>query len=450
MKKARKASRDETGGLGSPSVFHATVVIFLEFFAWGLLTGPMITVLGETFSSHTLLMNGLVQGVKGFLSFLSAPLIGALSDVWGRKSFLLLSVFFTCLPIPLMKMSAGWYFAVYSLSGLFAVTFSVVFAYVADITDESERSTAYGQVSATFAASFVTSPALGAFLSAKFGDGVVVLFATCISVLDLLFILIVVPESLPERVRPASWGAPISWEQADPFQSIRKIGQDRNILRLMIIVFLSYLPEAGQYSCLFIYLTKVIGFGRQDVAMFIAIVGLLSVVAQTLLLGMLISTVGNRRCIIVGLLFQFIQLACFGMSTEPWMMWSAGCLAAFSAITYPAITALVSKNAEDDQQGAVQGIVTGIRGLCNGLGPAAFGLLFGLFHVDLTEPHDAAEARNQTVSSVREMPGASFLFGALLVFLAAVVTLFLRDAHSKQIGSASESPRKELLTKLGP
>ena len=101
-------------------------------------------------------------------------------------------------------------------------------------------------------------------------------------------------------------------------------------------------------------------------------------------------------------------------------MWSAGCLAAFSAITYPAITALVSKNAEDDQQGifilfalpqtvvccdsttgAVQGIVTGIRGLCNGLGPAAFGLLFGLFHVDLTEPHDAAEARNQTVSSVR-------------------------------------------------
>lgn len=106
----------------------------------------------------------------------------------------------------------------YSLSGLFAVTFSVVFAYVADITDESERSTAYGQVSATFAASFVTSPALGAFLSAKFGDGVVVLFATCISVLDLLFILIVVPESLPERVRPASWGAPISWEQADPFQ----------------------------------------------------------------------------------------------------------------------------------------------------------------------------------------------------------------------------------------
>ncbi|MEE6528587.1 hypothetical protein FKM82_031084, partial [Ascaphus truei] len=84
---------------------------------------------------------------QGLLSFLSAPLIGALSDVWGRKSFLLLTVFFTCAPIPLMKISPWWYFAVISVSGVFAVTFSVVFAYVADITQEHERSMAYGLVS---------------------------------------------------------------------------------------------------------------------------------------------------------------------------------------------------------------------------------------------------------------------------------------------------------------
>uniref|UniRef100_A0A8D0HKK5 Major facilitator superfamily domain containing 14A n=1 Tax=Sphenodon punctatus TaxID=8508 RepID=A0A8D0HKK5_SPHPU len=92
-------------GIGSPSVYHAVIVIFLEFFAWGLLTAPTLVVLRETFPKHTFLMNGLIQGVKGLLSFLSAPLIGALSDVWGRKSFLLLTVFFTCAPIPLMKIS---------------------------------------------------------------------------------------------------------------------------------------------------------------------------------------------------------------------------------------------------------------------------------------------------------------------------------------------------------
>uniref|UniRef100_A0A8D2PHJ1 Uncharacterized protein n=1 Tax=Zosterops lateralis melanops TaxID=1220523 RepID=A0A8D2PHJ1_ZOSLA len=113
-------------GIGSPSVYHAVIVIFLEFFAWGLLTAPTLVVLHETFPKHTFLMNGLIQGVKGLLSFLSAPLIGALSDVWGRKSFLLLTVFFTCAPIPLMKISPWWYFAVISVSGVFAVTFSVL------------------------------------------------------------------------------------------------------------------------------------------------------------------------------------------------------------------------------------------------------------------------------------------------------------------------------------
>lgn len=104
-------------GMGEASVYHALVVIFLEFFAWGLLTSPMITVLNETFPEHTFLMNGIIVGIKGFLSFLSAPLVGALSDIWGRKPFLLITVFFTCAPIPLMKLNSWWYFATISISG---------------------------------------------------------------------------------------------------------------------------------------------------------------------------------------------------------------------------------------------------------------------------------------------------------------------------------------------
>lgn len=152
-----------------------------------------------------------------------------------------------------------WYFAMISMSGAFSVTFSVIFAYVADVTDERERSTAYGlvstaahfgflntaqpkfvcfdvymflvsppaflslclapphKVSATFAASLVTSPAIGAYLSAWYGDNLVVLLATLISLADIGFILLAVPESLPDKMKLNTWGAPISWEQADPF-----------------------------------------------------------------------------------------------------------------------------------------------------------------------------------------------------------------------------------------
>ena len=268
-----------SSGLGEASIYHALVVIFLEFFAWGLLTSPMITVLNHTFPDHTFLMNGLIMGIKGLLSFLSAPLIGALSDIWGRKFFLLVTVFFTCAPIPLMKINHWWYFALLSCSGIFAVTFSVVFAYVSDVTEEAERTAAFGLVSATFAASLVTSPALGAWIEMNYSEDLVVATATAIAILDVIFIMVAVPESLPENFKSSS-GRGITLEQVDPFSSLRRMFKDNTVLLLCLTVLLSYLPEAGQYSCFFVYLRLVMGFSKEMVAMFIAAIGILSVIAQ--------------------------------------------------------------------------------------------------------------------------------------------------------------------------
>ncbi|XP_030049479.1 hippocampus abundant transcript-like protein 1 [Microcaecilia unicolor] len=433
-------------GIGRPSVYHAMVVIFLEFFAWGLLATPMLTVLHETFVSHTFLMNGLIQGVKGLLSFMSAPLIGALSDVWGRKSFLLVTVFFTCFPIPLMKISPWWYFAMISVSGIFSVTFSVIFAYVADITQEHERSTAYGLVSATFAASLVTSPAIGAYLSATYNDNLVVLVATVVAILDICFILLVVPESLPEKVRPASWGAPISWEQADPFASLRKVGKNSTVLLICITVLLSYLPEAGQYSSFFLYLRQVIGFNSVSIAAFIAFVGILSIIAQTLFLSILMRTIGSKNTVLLGLGFQMFQLAWYGFGSQAWMMWAAGAVAAMSSITFPAISALLSHNAEPDQQGVVQGMITGIRGLCNGLGPALYGFVFFLFHMELDElapDSNSDRTTTQDPSYAKTIiPGPPFLFGACAVLFAFLVALFIPERRN--LSSKSSSARQHL------
>uniref|UniRef100_H2MZR6 Major facilitator superfamily (MFS) profile domain-containing protein n=1 Tax=Oryzias latipes TaxID=8090 RepID=H2MZR6_ORYLA len=419
-----------------PAVTHAVVVIFLEFFAWGLLTTPMLTVLRETFPQHTFLMNGLVQGVKGFLSFLSAPLIGALSDIWGRKSFLLMTVFFTCAPIPFMRLSPWLYFALISVSGVFSVTFSVIFAYVADITEEDERSTAYGLVSATFAASLVTSPAIGTFLSAKYGDSLVVLVATVIAVVDIAFVFFIVPESLPNKSRLSSWGLPISWKQADPFASLRRVGKDTTVLLICVTVFLSYLPEAGQYSSFFLYLKQVIEFSLEAIAAFIAMVGILSIIAQTLLLGVLMRTIGNKNTVLLGLGFQLLQLAWYGFGSEPWMMWAAGTVAAMSSITFPAVSALVSHSASPDQQGVAQGMITGIRGLCNGLGPALYGFIFFLFNVELSE---LPRVNIPSVPQQSVIPGPPFLFGACAVLFALLVAVFIPTQRHLEDGG--ETPK---------
>ncbi|KAF3702349.1 Hippocampus abundant transcript 1 protein [Channa argus] len=430
-------------GIGRPSVYHAVVVIFLEFFAWGLLTTPMLTVLHETFPQHTFLMNGLIQGVKGLLSFMSAPLIGALSDVWGRRSFLLVTVFFTCAPIPLMRLSPWWYFAMISMSGAFSVTFSVIFAYVADVTDERERSTAYGLVSATFAASLVTSPAIGAYLSAWYGDNLVVLVATLIALADICFILLAVPESLPDKMRLNTWGTPISWEQADPFASLRKVGQDSAVLLICITVFLSYLPEAGQYSSFFLYLRQIIHFSSTTIAVFIGAVGILSIVAQTLFLTLLMRTLGTKNTVLLGLGFQILQLAWYGLGSEPWMMWAAGAVAAMSSITFPAVSALVSQSADADKQvnvillmSVVQGMITGIRGLCNGLGPALYGFIFFLFNVELDTMDPIQSDYNidplplHSPTERALIPGPPFLLGACTVVIAFLVALFIPEKPS--------------------
>jgi len=427
-----------SSGLGEASIYHALVVIFLEFFAWGLLTSPMITVLNQTFPDHTFLMNGLILGIKGILSFLSAPLIGALSDIWGRKFFLLVTVFFTCAPIPLMKINHWWYFAMLSISGVFAVTFSVVFAYVSDVTEVAERSSAFGLVSATFAASLVTSPALGAWLEQQYSEDLVVALATAVAVLDVLFIMVAVPESLPENFKPNSRG--LTMEQVDPFSSLRSMAKDPTICMLSITVFLSYLPEAGQQSCFFVYLRLVMHFGREEVAMFIAAIGILSVIAQTGLLTLLMKTVGAKHTIMIGLMFEMLQLMWYGFGSQPWMMWAAGVLTAVSTLTYPAISAFVSMHADADKQGLVQGIVTGIRGLCNGLGPAMYGLIFYLFHVDLNEKVAAEKASSgnstahqHTMDLVTELvPGPPFVFGALMVILAVMVAAFIPEAKERR------------------
>ncbi|XP_051173950.1 hippocampus abundant transcript 1 protein isoform X1 [Leptopilina boulardi] len=439
----------KSSGVGEASVYHALVVIFLEFFAWGLLTMPIISVLNETFPDHTFLMNGLIMGIKGILSFLSAPLIGALSDVWGRKFFLLITVAFTCAPLPLMSINTWWFFAMISISGVFACTFSVVFAYVADVTEESQRSLAYGLVSATFAASMVISPALGDYTRQNYGDNVAVALATAIAILDVFFILVAVPESLPEKARPTG---PISWEQADPFAALGKVGKDHTILMLCVTVFLSYLPEAGQYSCIFVYLKLAMGFSTSMVSVFIAVVGILSVCAQ-MLLGPLMRTLGSKHAIMLGLLFEMLQLMWYGFGSQTWMMWAAGVLASISSITYPAISAFVSMHSDADKQGLVQGMVTGMRGLCNGLGPAMFGIIFYLFHVDLNYDTPSLplkppilDENNRTGTATQHqdivpqlVPGPPFVFGALLVICALLVATFIPESNSMLTGQIHHS-----------
>lgn len=144
-------------------------------------------------------------------------------------------------------------------------------------------------------------------------------------------------------------------------------------------------------------------------------------------------------------------------------MWSAGILASLGSITYPAISAFVSIRSNVDTQGVMQGMVTGMRGLCNGLGPAMFGVIFYLFHVDLNDEHMqlhhnhnadmTASIRNETINIMEEYtalaPGPPFVFGAFMVALAIVVAIFIpNEDHDPSRRPSGEKKRKRNLSGL--
>lgn len=184
----------------------------------------------------------------------------------------------------------------------------------------------------------------------------------------------------------------------------------------------------------------------------------------------MIDRYGGKTTILAGLLFQAAQLLLLGFCKRPWMMWLSGVIASLSSITYPAISAYISTYADADKQGLVQGLLTGVRSLCGGIGPAMFGLLFYLFDVNVYEqikknpfsPHTAQDPQNPFIAADLPQPalsvdvdthlhhipppltpvhhtsssggflsslvvGPPFLFGAIMVLLAAIAATFIPD-----------------------
>nr|NP_649236.1 uncharacterized protein Dmel_CG18281 [Drosophila melanogaster]AAF51615.1 uncharacterized protein Dmel_CG18281 [Drosophila melanogaster] len=183
-------------GIGKASVWHAVIVTFMHYFSWGLLTVPFIEKLSGSFGNRVLLVDGLVYGVRGILGFVTTPVMGAISDFHGRKVVMLLAVATTYAPIPFMMLKSWWFFAILTVSSICGSTYSSSLAYVADTTTVENRSKGYGIVAASFGAGIAFSPSLGNYLMKSYGSASVILIAAITGLINIMFIIFAVPESL--------------------------------------------------------------------------------------------------------------------------------------------------------------------------------------------------------------------------------------------------------------
>ncbi|KAH8378884.1 hypothetical protein KR009_001873, partial [Drosophila setifemur] len=458
-------------GCEKPSVWHALVVSFLHCFSWGLLTVPYIVKLSDEYGDRAYLVNGLVYGIHGLLTFVTTPLMGALSDFRGRKVVMLIAVVTTYSPIPFMMIRSWWFFAIFPVSGVLGNAYSAAMAYVADVTTAQERSGAYGIMSATYGAGLTLSPILGNFLMDYFGTISAMALATLIGLLNILFIIFIVPESLVQKEEGAvdedEWSLEIDedhiskeekdeqltkldkerenyeilkrqenfygkenkdpvnkelefLESSDPentqnlLKVLTELYKDTSLKSIFWINFLVCWPFAGLEDTVPPYLKLNLGFTYSEVSLLLAMVAFFGLISN-LMLRWLIPILGGKLSVRLGLVLTMTQLLLFGYGRSRWMMWLAGFMASMATTVITVCSTLASVYTSSENQGAVLGIMSGIESLCDGLGPAVFGVLFYLFQGDSKIP-----------PAVRKPISMPFVTGAVGILVALVLTNFIR------------------------
>ena len=345
---------------------------------------------------------GAVGALAAGLAFVCAPIIGALSDRFGRKPVLLLGMLGPGLTYLLLAAapSVAWLFAGYVVAGILGAIFATVNAYVADITPAEERAGRYGMLGAAFGLGFIVGPLTGGLLGG-FGLRVPLYAAGGLTLLNLALCLFLLPESLPVARRRA-----FSWANANPLAALGLLRRTPTILALAASLFLSNLALNGTYGTWIFSTTLRFGWGIVQTGATLAVVGLLAALVQGLLVGPAVKRLGERRSILLGLSGGALSFLAYAFAPYSWMFYLVIVVASLAALDAPASQALLSASVGEDEQGAMQGALASSLSLTRVVGPLIATNAFAYF---------------VSPSAPVYFPGAPFASGAVLLVGALVL-----------------------------
>ncbi|WIA11611.1 hypothetical protein OEZ85_011715 [Tetradesmus obliquus] len=324
-----------------------------------------------------------------FIAFLFSPVIGDLSDAYGRKPFILAGLLLSALPIAAVFMylsgraSLLWY---YPCSALTSVVNSIVvfLSYTADVLQPQHRTAGFGLIIAAYSTGFMIGPQVAQLLLLDATTATLVAGGGCIAAFTV--VLLAVPESRPPgsaaAVLPGCPPAASSWKlrPLDALLSLQRswqlITSSSLFVRLALCMAIVGVVSEGIQDMLIQYLQLVVGFNTADQSLLFTLLGAANLVVQAALLPSMAYFLGERRLLITGLLFSIIEQAMLALVTTKWQALAAVSLGSLAGVSFPAISSIKSTHSRPDQQGLVQGALAGIRALATGLGPLAFALLF--------------------------------------------------------------------------
>lgn len=317
---------------------------------------------------------GLVLGSYAFMQFLFSPLVGNLSDRFGRRPILLLSVLGMGLDYIVMYFAPDLFWLVLgrAISGIFGASYTTAAAYIADISTPENRAQNFGMIGAAFGIGFVVGPAIGGLLT-DFGPRAPFMAAAIFSLINFVYGFLVLKESLP-----ASDRRKFELKRANPLGALLQMGRFKKLKYLFVVSFLLILTNMSVHSAWNYYTISKFGWTIKEVGISLAVVGVFFGIVQGAGTGILIKKLGEKGAATLGLGILFFTLV--GISFIPgemgWMMYLIVAPYALSGIVDPAIRTIVSKGTASNEQGELQGVFTSMMSLGEIIGPQLFMWIF--------------------------------------------------------------------------
>ena len=339
----------------------------IDMVAIGLIIPVLPALVGSFTGSQTeqALWYGVVTFTFGLANFFASPVLGALSDCYGRRPVLLLGFCGLALSVLATALATALWMliAVRLVSGAMQANIAVSNAYVADITPPEERARRFGMLGAMFGLGFILGPVTGGLLGAV--DLRLPFFvAGSLALVNLLYGYFVLPESLPADRRRA-----FAWKSANPLSALRGLAQLKGAGLLVAVIACSGLAQFVLYTTWVLYTTFKFGWGPLENGWSLAAVGIVSAIVQGLLLARLLRRFSPRRLAVLGLLSSTLSYLLWGAATEGWMMFAIIFLNLLGATVAASIQSIISGAADARGQGQALGAVGGLNSLMAVIAP---------------------------------------------------------------------------------
>ena len=389
------------------SLLFIFITIFIDITGLGIIIPVIPALITELINgsiSEAAKYSGWLMFSYATLQFLFAPFLGGLSDQYGRRPVILLSLFGFGINYIVLALAPNiiWLFLGRIFQGIMGASLTTASAYIADISTPEKKAQNFGLIGAAFGLGFILGPVIGGYLG-QFGSRVPFIAAAAFTLINLIYGYFILPESLDKKNRRK-----FDIKRANPIGTLMSLKRYPVISGLLICIVLFNIAQHATHSTWTFFTIEKFDWSEKLVGYSLGFIGLLAAIVQGGLIRIIIPKLGNIKSVYFGMIFYILGLSLFAFAEEEWMVFAFAIPLSLGGISGPALQGIMTNKIPDDEQGEFQGGMTSLVSLTAIIGPLLMTNLFSYFTSE---------------NSFYYFPGAPFMVGAIISFFGLIIAV---------------------------